>query len=342
LAAEDIDPLQIEDPSRWRNVRLEMIKEDGSLLKITLLRPLDWLDVYEATIGSIIELDLEELGAAGPAEVVAIEPCPEIEPGEMPLITGTFEHLAANVVDLQVESEAEPIGTTDNHPFWSEDRQEFVAAGELKIGEFLRLADGQTTRVTSIVPRAGPEAVYNLEISGQHVYNVGDSGVLVHNTYIKYSQKGYAIEYLPNSSNTGFVWKINRRTSSANNSLVKVQRNGRHVWVREHPDSVEIHHIIPFENSTYNHQNHKLVKLANVDIKSHAANLVKVKGHKGPHSDSYHKAIDQRMTQAMNKYQPKDAAEARIVLDKVLSNAIDDIHTGSLRLYDHKNVSIVP
>ena len=183
LADQQIDPLQITDPSRWRNVRLEMSKADGSLLKITLLRPVEWLDFQEAEVGSVIELDLPELGAAGPAQVLAIEPCPDIEPGNRPLITGTFEHTAANVIDLEIESEAAPIGTTDNHPFWSEDRQEFVEAGELKIGETLSLADGRTTRVTSIIPRAGPETVYNLEVSGEHVYHVGNSGVLVHNTY---------------------------------------------------------------------------------------------------------------------------------------------------------------
>ncbi len=183
LADQQIDPLQITDRSRWRNVRLEMSKANGSLLKITLLRPVEWLDFQEAEVGSIIELDLPELGAAGPAQVLAIEPCPEIEPGHRPLITGTFEHTAANVIDLKVESESTPIGTTDNHPFWSEDRQQFVEAGQLRLGETLCLADGRTTRVTSIIPRAGPQTVYNLEVSGEHVYHVGDSGVLVHNTY---------------------------------------------------------------------------------------------------------------------------------------------------------------
>lgn len=39
------------------------------------------------------------------------------------------------------------------------------------------------TRVTSIVPRAGPERVYNMEVHGEHVYRVGLKGVLVHNSY---------------------------------------------------------------------------------------------------------------------------------------------------------------
>jgi hypothetical protein len=237
LAAEDIDPLQIEDPSQWRNVRLEMIKENGSLLKITLLRPLEWLDENEAMVGSLIELDLEELGAAGPAEVLAIEPCPEIERGNRPLVTGTFEHLAANVVDLQVESEAEPIGTTDNHPFWSEDRQQFVAAGELKIGEVLRLADGQTTRVTSIVPRAGPKTVYNLEISGQHVYHVGGSGVLVHNAYPTIKGHSYPDTNTSAFNYNRFRFKKAHRSEVAN--AVWSDHGGKHIRATTVDDAIK-------------------------------------------------------------------------------------------------------
>lgn len=45
---------------------------------------------------------------------------------------------------------------------------------------------GDTKRVISKLPRPGPEAVYNLEVHGEHVYYVGVNGVLVHNT------QGYA------------------------------------------------------------------------------------------------------------------------------------------------------
>ena len=36
----------------------------------------------------------------------------------------------------------EPIGTTASHPFWSEDRSDWTAAGDLKVGETLRTLDG--------------------------------------------------------------------------------------------------------------------------------------------------------------------------------------------------------
>ena len=75
------------------------------------------------------------------------------------------------------------IHPTGNHPFWSEDRKAFIHTDELRHGEHLRLADGRTTRVASIIKRQGVEPAYNLEVDGEHVYYVGKDGVLVHNAY---------------------------------------------------------------------------------------------------------------------------------------------------------------
>jgi len=99
-------------------------------------------------------------------------------------VNGRFIHRAANVVDLLISGEEEPIGTTDNHPFWSEDRQEYVPAGELRVGENLRTVNGSQTYVQSIRPRGPPEDVYNLEVEGAHTYHVGTTGVLVHNSCV--------------------------------------------------------------------------------------------------------------------------------------------------------------
>jgi hypothetical protein len=85
------------------------------------------------------------------------------------------------VFDLVVEGEAEPIGVTELHPFWSEDRQAYVAAGELRIGERLSGEEGRTPRVLSFTQRAEPEAVYTIEVDGDHCYRVGRQGLLVHN-----------------------------------------------------------------------------------------------------------------------------------------------------------------
>ncbi|MEQ8852388.1 Hint domain-containing protein [Gimesia sp.] len=73
-----------------------------------------------------------------------------------------------------------PIDTTPNHPIWSVDRQAFVRADSLTVGERLQNLNGITT-VKSISPRGPPEPVYNLEVQVKHTYYVADTGVLVHN-----------------------------------------------------------------------------------------------------------------------------------------------------------------
>jgi hypothetical protein len=169
------------EPATWQKLTLEMFKPDGKRLDITLLRPLSWITESQADIGTTIFLDLPEMGAQGQAKVLNIEPCPPIKKGKGNVITGTFHHEAANTVDLYVEGLSKPIGCTDNHPFWSVTRNEFIEAGKLQQGEALQLHSGQIAKVVQILPRPGPERVHNLEVLNEHVYYVADIGILVHN-----------------------------------------------------------------------------------------------------------------------------------------------------------------
>jgi len=73
------------------------------------------------------------------------------------------------------------IGCTANHPFWSEDRQEFVEAVQLRPGERVRTRLDEIAHVVQVKPRPPTKWVYNLEVQGEHVYEVGPNGVLVHN-----------------------------------------------------------------------------------------------------------------------------------------------------------------
>ncbi len=126
---------------------------------------------------------MPECGIDGHAKLLYIGACPPIEhdpTGRRRVITGTFHHHAADILDLRLANLTEPIGTTPAHPFWNEDRQDFITAGNLHAGETLRIF-GSTTHVISITPRASPEAVYNLEVHLDHVYHVTGDGVLVHN-----------------------------------------------------------------------------------------------------------------------------------------------------------------
>jgi len=71
------------DPATWRLVRLRTSKPAGSdnIVDVELLRPLVWIEQTQAVAGSPIHFELAELGIDGPACVLAIEPCPEIELG---------------------------------------------------------------------------------------------------------------------------------------------------------------------------------------------------------------------------------------------------------------------
>jgi hypothetical protein len=141
-------------------------------------------------VGLTVEMDLPEMGALGTAIVTDIQPCPRVRAGAGHVITATFKHPpATQVLNVRFEGETEPIGVTDNHPFWSEDRQRFVAIGKLEIGERVRTYQGETKRIETKLPRPGPKTVYNLEVQGPHTYHIGTQGLLVHNSYARGNQR---------------------------------------------------------------------------------------------------------------------------------------------------------
>ena len=167
-------------------------------------------------VGLTVDLDLPEMGACGTAVITGISTTPEIEQGDGQVVTATFRHPPSNtVLDVvfvdegtnldqhglaaadtavdpadvivaqtsQPDTSSKPIGVTDNHLFWSEDRGEFIEIGRMRIGERVRTLFGETKILAQKFPRPGPPAeVYNLEVHEEHVYFVGDDGVLAHNT----------------------------------------------------------------------------------------------------------------------------------------------------------------
>ena len=179
----EVQPAAAIDPASWRAVRLAMT-QDGVEYDLAFLRSRSWL--AGKVVGDELPLSLPEMGLEGTAWITAVEPCPPIEPDDgtgRPVVTGTMRHLAANVLDLAVEGLDEPLGVTTTHPIWSEDRHNFIPAAELTVGERLRSLGGTPARIVRITPHRGPPvAVYNLEVDAQHVYRVGQTGLLVHNT----------------------------------------------------------------------------------------------------------------------------------------------------------------
>ena len=172
------------------------IEAEGSMSSEEFLAPLrgvfhdlavarHWYEsIGYQTLCPVVELDLAEMGIVGTAVVTGIKPCPVIRAGLGQVVTGTFAHPPSQqVLNVWFEGETLPIGVTSNHPFWSVDRQQFVAIGAMPIGERVRTVRGESKRVEQKLPRPGPQVVHNLEVYGEHVYHVGRQGLLAHNAY---------------------------------------------------------------------------------------------------------------------------------------------------------------
>jgi len=168
------------DPATWKLLRLLAPKVDGGTAKVTMVQPPEWLAEHRPEVGKTVPIWVPECGIEGMGEVLSIGPCPPLKPGKGAVVLATFEHEVSSTVDLYVTGVDEPIGCTGNHPFWSEDRQEFVRADELRGGEH-RSALGRNASVQRIDVDVSPKLVYNIEVQGEHVYRVSGAGVLVHN-----------------------------------------------------------------------------------------------------------------------------------------------------------------
>ena len=100
-------------------------------------------------VGAKIWGDLPEIGIVG-LGTVSSNKKPEITSGPGNLVTGTFTHSSADVVDLrfeEVDSASQndqdlSIGTTQSHPFWSDSRSRFVQVKDLRIGELVSSIEG--------------------------------------------------------------------------------------------------------------------------------------------------------------------------------------------------------
>jgi hypothetical protein len=206
-------------------------KEDGTVTFITLLRQHDWLDgenellsEYETQTesgeserGLCVWLELPEVGVVGWAQLLSINEDFEIKSGNGNVVTGKFIHVSNKVIDLKIEGQA-PIGCTDNHPFWSVDRQDYIKAGELREGEQVLLYSGETKRVEQKLPRPGPEIVYNIEVFGEHVYHITNKGILVHNTYKGHSAYRVMTEDEYRQAKKG-IWKDSKDVGTTPSEL---------------------------------------------------------------------------------------------------------------------------
>ena len=114
---------------------------------------------------------------------------------EFKTVVQTFERFAeaGRILSVKVEGEAAPLGVTHEHPFYvrihrardntssEDDDGEWVEAGNLRVGDQIRKADGTWAVVENIVTRSEGAKVYNFEVADNHNYFVGDTSLLAHN-----------------------------------------------------------------------------------------------------------------------------------------------------------------
>jgi pretoxin HINT domain-containing protein len=176
-AEEFDDSLGEVDPATWRRIELRPHASSS----VVLIRPQAWLDERINQIPNRMFISVPEVGIHSDAEVISITNCPRIKPGSGRIVLSTFCHWADETIELSLNGITEPIRCTPQHSTWSHDRQEFVEAQHLAVGEHVLGSNGPIP-VARIVRIPEPIQVYNLEVEGQHVYQVSAAGVLVHNS----------------------------------------------------------------------------------------------------------------------------------------------------------------
>jgi hypothetical protein len=83
-----------------------------------------------------------------------------------------------HLVDITVDTDGDAgdeTGTliaTEGHPFWVENRHQWVQAEQLRLGDTLRSPNQTTVSVDVIRRYTQPERVYNLTVDGIHTYYV--------------------------------------------------------------------------------------------------------------------------------------------------------------------------
>jgi Pretoxin HINT domain len=180
-------------PYTWKWIDFELPKPNGTLTKIALRRPHWWLREVDAdSVGKKVYLNMPELGSQGWATVKAIRVnqldtrfWDENRKGDYVSrpITGKFEHESNDVYYLHFGDNPEPLGVTGSHPIWSIDRNDWVGASELKIGEKVKTEEGLTV-LKSRTKSDKKQKVYNLEIYKDHNFLVSTDKILVHNSCI--------------------------------------------------------------------------------------------------------------------------------------------------------------
>jgi len=180
----EVDPQPEPDQATWAKLSITVERSDGGIVDAEIIRPRSWILRNGICAGRMLPFNLPELEVSGLALVTAIDDCPPIADGGGSVVTARFVtrevHVVASVDVLGADGTVETITGTTIHPVWSVDRQEWVPLAELVDGERLQGLDGLAV-VLSVTLSPVSQPVYNIEVHGEHVYQVGELGLVVHN-----------------------------------------------------------------------------------------------------------------------------------------------------------------
>jgi hypothetical protein len=103
-------------------------------------------------------------------------------------VAGTVTHLNRSVLRLHFVESGETLEPTALHPLWSIDRDGWVRAGELAVGERLLTETGAVT-IAAIERLEGAHQVFNFEVAGAHTYEVSSLKLKTHNNCTQVTPK---------------------------------------------------------------------------------------------------------------------------------------------------------
>jgi hypothetical protein len=184
---EWFDESEVEeiDQDEWVKLTMVAYRSDGAIIDIEIIRPVEFVLMEGITVGSSIPFVIPELKLDGLAKILAISECPDIPTGTGMPVTGRFvTRQVDQIARVELRSQSGRIATLEGtpiHPIWSHDRQDWIPLGELLPGECL---DGEDELVyvqaLEILERS--VSVFNIEVQHEHMYRVGEFGILVHNS----------------------------------------------------------------------------------------------------------------------------------------------------------------
>ncbi len=176
----DYDSSLPELDGSWLVAKMSVKKDNGIWVDVEMIRPAAFWHRAGAFAGGQIMLTFAELEISNLAKIHSLEPTPPIAIGEGNVVTARMTTRQTHqLVRAQFSDQTTLIGTPA-HPIWSVSEADWVELEELKEGDLV-LGESGPLEVVSTELIETLEPVYNLEVYGEHVYLVENSGIFVHN-----------------------------------------------------------------------------------------------------------------------------------------------------------------